>query len=136
MKLSIAQIDEFCIGCGEKVSIYNTTGYCIKCFRSNVNGCRSFYHRKKYKQYKHTTKYWKKNGIIITEEELKHHYQLTHCELCSRNFDNDLKNLDHCHKTGKYRGTICRQCNTSLGKLGDDLDLIIKRLTNYKKIMR
>ncbi len=29
---------------------------------------------------------------------------------------------DHCHKTGKFRGWLCRKCNTGIGKLGDTLD--------------
>jgi hypothetical protein len=28
--------------------------------------------------------------------------------------------LDHCHATGKFRGWLCFNCNTSIGKLGDD----------------
>ncbi len=27
---------------------------------------------------------------------------------------------DHCHKTGKLRGILCCECNTSIGKMGDD----------------
>lgn len=29
--------------------------------------------------------------------------------------------FDHCHKTSKFRGWICKDCNAAIGKLGDDL---------------
>ncbi len=32
--------------------------------------------------------------------------------------------IDHCHTTGKIRGLLCSQCNTALGMLDDDLDLL------------
>lgn len=30
--------------------------------------------------------------------------------------------LDHCHKTGCFRGWICKECNISLGNLGDNIE--------------
>lgn len=38
--------------------------------------------------------------------------------------------LDHDHLTGNFRGWICRNCNQGIGKLGDNLDGII-RAVNY-----
>jgi hypothetical protein len=29
--------------------------------------------------------------------------------------------VDHCHETGKARGILCFNCNTSIGKLGDNV---------------
>jgi hypothetical protein len=34
--------------------------------------------------------------------------------------------LDHDHKTGKFRGWICHNCNQGIGKLGDDLEGICR----------
>jgi hypothetical protein len=44
----------------------------------------------------------------------------------------DLMCFDHDSTTDTFRGWICQQCNTGIGKLGDNLDLIIHRLTQYK----
>ena len=33
---------------------------------------------------------------------------------------------DHDHKTGKFRGWLCYNCNGGIGKLGDDLEGVIK----------
>ncbi len=27
--------------------------------------------------------------------------------------------LDHCHETGQFRGWLCSNCNSGIGKLGD-----------------
>lgn len=34
--------------------------------------------------------------------------------------------IDHCHKTGKIRGLLCRLCNGFLGKINDDINSLNK----------
>jgi hypothetical protein len=31
---------------------------------------------------------------------------------------------DHCHKTGRFRGIICDNCNVAMGLTGDDPNLL------------
>jgi hypothetical protein len=38
--------------------------------------------------------------------------------------------LDHDHCTDEFRGWICEPCNTGIGRLGDDVEGIVKAL-NY-----
>ena len=38
--------------------------------------------------------------------------------------------VDHCHKTNVIRGLLCWRCNTAIGKLKDDPE-IIQRAANY-----
>ena len=33
--------------------------------------------------------------------------------------------IDHCHDTKKPRGLLCHNCNTALGLLGDDVQIIL-----------
>lgn len=40
-------------------------------------------------------------------------------ELCEMNCGRKAICLDHCHLTDKFRGWLCRQCNTGIGLLGD-----------------
>lgn len=32
--------------------------------------------------------------------------------------------VDHCHRTQKVRGILCRGCNTAIGRMGDDPSLL------------
>ena len=43
------------------------------------------------------------------------------CELCGQLPDRRVLNLDHDHRTNKFRGWLCQQCNLSLGKFGDNV---------------
>lgn len=38
--------------------------------------------------------------------------------------------VDHCHKTGRIRGLLCSQCNTTLGRVGDSIEKL-KGLISY-----
>lgn len=36
--------------------------------------------------------------------------------------------IDHCHKTGKIRGLLCNYCNTAIGSLFDDPEIMKKAI--------
>ncbi|TGA93187.1 hypothetical protein E2651_35965 [Streptomyces sp. MZ04] len=37
--------------------------------------------------------------------------------------------VDHCHETGRVRGVLCFNCNSAIGKLGDDPDTLRRAVT-------
>jgi len=49
------------------------------------------------------------------------------CESCGKPVEKNWQ-LDHCHETGEFRGWLCKQCNTGLGNLGDDLPSLLKTI--------
>ena len=63
----------------------------------------------------HATKiinYEKKNMISLTTEEKIYHNEQEICYICKKEFDKkNYKVRDHCHYTGKYRGTAHDICN-------------------------
>jgi len=47
------------------------------------------------------------------------------CDICGGvNANGRQLSLDHDHKTGKPRGFLCHRCNSAIGLLGDDADLL------------
>ncbi|MFI8932032.1 endonuclease VII domain-containing protein [Streptomyces sp. NPDC053474] len=49
------------------------------------------------------------------------------CVICLKR---DPAHVDHCHETGKVRGVLCFNCNSAIGKLGDDPDAL-RRAISY-----
>ncbi|BAC74391.1 endonuclease VII domain-containing protein [Streptomyces avermitilis] len=65
---------------------------------------------------------------------LKRHYGLTEAErdemvasqmgICVICLKAPAAHVDHCHRTGSVRGVLCFNCNSAIGKLGDDPDAV------------
>jgi hypothetical protein len=44
--------------------------------------------------------------------------------LCANCLKAPAVHVDHCHETGRVRGVLCFNCNSAIGKLGDDPDAV------------
>lgn len=78
------------------------------------------------------THYYTTYGITIEEYNTMLKNQDNKCKIC-----NSLKgarnlHIDHCHETGKVRGLLCANCNTGIGNLKDNIELLEKAI-NYLK---
>lgn len=53
------------------------------------------------------------------------------CAICGKK-ETESKKLvvDHNHKTGKVRGLLCHSCNTALGLVKEDIE-ILKKMIKY-----
>lgn len=66
----------------------------------------------------------------ITEEDYNQmvEAQGNSCKVCYRYFEEvdrlSTPHIDHDHETGKVRGLLCLHCNSALGQLEDDEDII------------
>jgi hypothetical protein len=84
------------------------------------------------RRYDYKTNY----GITIEQYESMLVEQNNVCAICLRaetaTNRGKVKRLavDHCHITGKVRGLLCHNCNTTLGKYEDKPELI-KRFIEY-----
>lgn len=88
---------------------------------------------------------WRNNNIEhIRDYKLRVRYGITFeekcrmivaqgnkCAGCGYVFsDQNSAHVDHDHNTGKIRGILCRSCNTVLGYVDDDIE-VLKSLRNY-----
>lgn len=65
--------------------------------------------------------------IRYTLAELEAVYDASNgvCAICGREELHGRKlSLDHDHATGKLRGLLCRSCNTAIGMLRDDPNVV------------
>ena len=68
----------------------------------------------------------------ITADEYDKLNLIQRCQSCGR-YKKDFKKglvIDHCHKSGKVRGILCNNCNTTLGLLNNNV-VFLKNLINY-----
>ena len=86
----------------------------------------------------------RKNPDVLKNTVLKYRYGITlqqksqmfkdqdgKCAICPRLFKSvSGASVDHCHKTGKVRGLLCKSCNAYLGSVKDDPETIAKA-ANY-----
>ncbi len=48
------------------------------------------------------------------------------CETSAPGGRHNVFHIDHCHATGIVRGLLCNNCNTVLGRMGDNLSGVMK----------
>lgn len=75
-----------------------------------------------------------------TVQQLKKRYghrAYGNCDCCGKHYTESRSDgplsLDHDHKTGEYRGHLCRECNTGIGQLGDNITGVLKAVEYLKK---
>lgn len=68
-----------------------------------------------------------KFGITPDDYDVMFNQQNGVCAICNKpEAQNKRLAVDHCHHTYKVRGLLCSMCNTGIGKLNDDPDLLDK----------
>lgn len=74
---------------------------------------------------------WKKlYGISVEDYHHMLEQQGGKCAICAQPDEGRALAVDHCHTTGRVRGLLCLACNTAIGKLRDDPELI-RRAAEY-----
>lgn len=70
-------------------------------------------------------------NISYEEYEQMRSSQDYRCAICQKPESETGKgklDIDHCHKTGKIRGLLCRSCNTALGKFGEKIENFMRAI--------
>jgi hypothetical protein len=73
---------------------------------------------------KSDSRYSGKYGFPASEYRAMFDRQDGKCALCGEGSKGWSRgrplHVDHCHNTGHFRGLLCGDCNTALGRFGDD----------------
>ena len=75
---------------------------------------------------------WKGQGLISDDYEAVYERYLNsnNCECCGNEYKSSMdKHMDHCHKSGRFRNVLCRNCNQLRGQIDKDYKLIMKLIT-------
>ena len=70
-------------------------------------------------------------GITLDEYDEMLEQQGGVCRLCGSDTPSKRTGrffVDHCHDTGKVRGLLCMRCNSAIGFLNDDPELLRKAI--------
>ncbi len=109
---------------------YRSIGTCPKCLTPNADFSKEqYYCRSCVKRVKAKARYG------LSPEEYDIAMGRDECDLCQRNFDDHglRKVIDHDHSIPlqmSYRGTLCVDCNSGIGLLQDDRNLL-SRASSY-----
>lgn len=118
----------------------NKRGYSYVCNKCHAEYQRTVWYVKNRECQKQASRKWKKNNRVrilsvqykIPQNEIQQAINKANgiCEICR----NEAKlQLDHCHSTNKLRGMICKNCNLTLGRLGDNMNSITKFVEYLKR---
>lgn len=93
---------------------------------------------KKSKIYREKTKDKAKNRALlrkynITLQQFNNMVKLqdNKCNICKNQLE--IKHIDHCHKTNKIRGILCPNCNTGIGQLKENEEILLNAIEYIRK---
>lgn len=75
---------------------------------------------------------FRKYGLTQAEYNSLYVLQLGGCGICGVRLDHSC-HVDHDHETQRVRGLLCSDCNTGMGLLKDDPDLLLRAVQYIKE---
>lgn len=110
---------------------------CRDGFRPECKVCYNERNKNLYRKNKdrvYNTFYKTKYGISLEIYNKMLEMQSKRCAICKTEQTNNKfhkkLSVDHRHKTGKVRGLLCSNCNTAIGLLKEDIN-VLKNAINY-----
>ncbi|MBA3757125.1 MAG: endonuclease VII domain-containing protein [Nitrosomonas sp.] len=82
----------------------------------------------------------KKYNLTLEEFEILLNKQMRSCKICGKNTEDWWTNktngglhIDHHHECGRVRGLLCSGCNTAIGLMSEDPEILKKAIKYLKK---
>lgn len=109
-----------CIVCENKIVLdsYHSMPHDIKVARRQKSFLGKEYHKR-----------WKLNkhyGLTLEQYHDMIEAQDSKCAICETEISGRQIKVDHDHETGKVRKLLCHKCNTCLGLLEDNAELLLR----------
>jgi hypothetical protein len=119
-----------------KQSKPNPMGYKSHC-KTCVKKQRNEYYKTPEGHKYQIEKSWRDKGMLFTTEEYQEllEEQAYGCAICGVKSNKNGSRLcvDHNHATGSIRGLLCHDCNTTLGKFNDEVEMFYKAIDYLEK---
>ena len=113
------------------MSNYSVDRHLSDGLNSSCKTCSSLAGKQQYISNNRARNLLHKYGITLEDYNQMFADQEGCCKVCDRHQSEFTNNLcvDHCHTTGKVRGLLCFSCNTGIGHLKDDIELLKRAIT-------
>ena len=113
-----------------KSSTYGKANECKKCdnsrYRNAVTSGQET--REKVLRQKRNNHFKNKYGMTLEQRD-KYVLSVGQCEICGKGLNERTAHIDHSHTKHKHvRGVLCNNCNTGLGKFGDNIEMLNKAM--------
>ena len=128
-----------CNICGETKPL---SEYYVNNFGNLHGKCKKCYIKKGQERYdpvkKRNENLRRNYGITLTEYDEMLESQSGKCKICGTTNpggrkDTDVFVVDHCHDSDEVRGLLCHGCNTALGLVKDNPEVLHKMIAYLKK---
>ena len=115
-----------CKSCSnDRIKKYRKSG------KNNIREKELERHKLYYERYKiklRDDKFLRDYGITYAEKLSMIEDQQNKCKICGKEINKITGCLDHCHKTKKVRGILCRNCNMAIGIFQDNISTLKKAI--------
>lgn len=115
-----------CFKCKLKLPLENFKRYSSGRYHSYCNSCSDIEFKKWFSVNK-----FQKYGISKKDYKEMRKKQNQRCFICNEKCKELV--IDHCHKTGEIRKLLCRRCNSSLGFIKENVNILRNMISYLEK---
>ena len=113
---------------GHLAERYVSTSNCVECAKA-YSRAKNAHLRDNHPEIRRGYRLRNKYGLTLADYQQMLDAQSGSCAGCERGFTSEPF-VDHDHATGKVRALLCRGCNTALGHVRDDPE-VLQKLIHY-----
>ena len=122
-----------CKTCGEEKEAPSEFVVNLTAKRGYTQKCKSCYNSNRVRHdYEHKCNRLRPYGLKPEDYDRMFEEQVGVCAICGEESDGVLS-VDHCHKTKKVRGLLCKHCNFGIGHFMDDKDRLHRAIKYLKE---